>query len=384
MINSTRQPHLLYISSIPISPTGGGLFSVNWNILKQLEQHFPEVSRAFVPTPSDFLQSITSKIQRRLLKVPSKFHTFSPKVLKSIAQEVNKLITKNVDALFFRSSTRWIGYKPGVPYFVHTDMPFSAFVKNTFSQSLFLQTDLNRIYQQEAEFLDKAQAVFFESNWGLEKTKQTYCIKGDNFIVTPNGGNTVIPDRDSWTGDSMKILTIAKDFFQKGGDLVLEAFRILRPRYPQLEWHIIGNPPKHPIVDSERIHVEGFLRSTNPDEKRRFQTLLEQAFLLVHPTREDCNPLVLVEAAYFGCPSVSVEDFAIPELVIHGRTGLLIPRPVSGAEVAEKIEELILSENYLQYRKNARDYSTKTFSWEKSGNVIADHINKQLLQKFVQ
>ena len=33
--------------------------------------------------------------------------------------------------------------------------------------------------------------------------------------------------------------------------------------------------------------------------------------------REDTNPWVITEAAYFGGPSISVNRFAIPELVAH-------------------------------------------------------------------
>lgn len=105
---------------------------------------------------------------------------------------------------------------------------------------------------------------------------------------------------------------------------------------------------------------------------------MQNAFLLVHPTREDTNPLVLIEAAYFGCPSISVRDFAIPELVLDNQTGFLIDRPCSGSDIAKKIEEAILSSNYRAMRNEARNYSTRHFTWQATGELIAAEIQAAL------
>ncbi|MBL8869740.1 MAG: glycosyltransferase family 4 protein [Planctomycetaceae bacterium] len=223
-----------------------------------------------------------------------------------------------------------------------------------------------------------AQIVFFESEWGLQKAKAALQLDGVNFRVAHNGGGLVPPDSDTWDGKSQKLVTIAKDFKQKGGDLVFEAFKILKPRYPNLEWHIIGGKPLESTASMPGIHYEGFLRPSVAEELQRFRNLMENAFLLVHPTREDTNPLVLIEAAYFGCPSISVRDFAIPELVLDNQTGYLIDRPVTAFDIAQKIEEAILSPNYRTMRHEARNYSTRHFTWQATGVLIAAEIHAAL------
>jgi glycosyltransferase involved in cell wall biosynthesis len=113
------------------------------------------------------------------------------------------------------------------------------------------------------------------------------------------------------------------------------------------------------------------------------QAVLEQAFLLVHPTREDSSPLVISEAGYFGCPSISVNQFAIPELIRHGETGLLLEPPVQAERLATAIESLIQHpEAYRVMRRKARAYALEHANWDVIGEKMACHIESCLaLQK---
>lgn len=369
---------LQFVSHLPLTPTGGGVFTVSWNIFHVLKTKFDLRFPGPMVDKASLREALVSKVRRKLLGLPSAFHPFSQSMLNSIAAKLQKSFFEDVDALFFRSSTRWCVCRPAIPYFVHTDVCFHTFFHNTFSELDFHKQDLQRIYVLEREFMANAQIVFFESDWGLRKAKEALQVDGANFRVAHNGGGLVPPDTDLWDGKSRKLVTIAKDFKQKGGDLVCEAFKILKPRYPDLEWHIIGGKPLESIANIEGIRYEGFLRPSVPEELQRFRNLMENAFLLIHPTREDTNPLVLIEAAYFGCPSISVRDFAIPELVLDNRTGYLVERPVSGADIAKKVEEAILSPDYHAMRNEARNYSTRHFTWQATGDFIASEIHNAL------
>jgi glycosyltransferase involved in cell wall biosynthesis len=66
--------------------------------------------------------------------------------------------------------------------------------------------------------------------------------------------------------------------------------------------------------------------------------------IFIHPTHEDCFPLVLLEAMQFGLPIVSTEEGAITEIVVDGQTGFIVPKRDANA-LAEKIELLILNED---------------------------------------
>jgi len=172
---------------------------------------------------------------------------------------------------------------------------------------------------------------------------------------------------------------MAFNFRQKGGDITLGAYRILKPRFPSLTWHIIGGPPAGDWHSVPGISYEGALRPDVPAERERLRALLAEAFLLVHPTREDTSPLVLTEAAYFGCPAISVNSFGIPELVKHGRTGLLVDPPVTSDAVAAAIAGLLEERGgYLDMRRAARSTALEKHSWDRIGTVMCDRIEESL------
>ncbi|HQX49779.1 MAG TPA: glycosyltransferase family 4 protein [Planctomycetaceae bacterium] len=379
MNNRNEPTSLALVSHLPLKPSGGGLFSVTWNVMEILQEHFRvQAIPPVIPRTSRWEAAI-SKICRRVLRCPGMFYEFSDQTLRSTALQLEEVAASGVDALFFRSCTRWIYSKPQVPYFVHTDVVFHTFFQNTFRVEDFIRSDLQRIWDAERDFLENAACAFFESGWGLRKAREAYGLQGDHYVVLNNGGVLEPPVEDVWDGNSLQLLTIAKNFRQKGGDLVLEAFKRLKPQYPQLEWSIVGGEPEGDWQSVPGIRYEGFLRPDVPDELQRFRELMANAFLLVHPTREDTNPLVLIEAAYFGCPSVSVNDFAIPELVVDGQTGLLLSRPVTVEALVDAITALIESrERYLIMRRMARERSIRQFNWEVIGQKMAGEIEVRL------
>lgn len=66
------------------------------------------------------------------------------------------------------------------------------------------------------------------------------------------------------------------------------------------------------------------------------------ADIFVHPTLDDCVPLVLLEAMQHQLPVVSTLEGGIPDLVAEGRTGFLVPKGDVDA-LANKLAQLIQS-----------------------------------------
>ena len=85
---------------------------------------------------------------------------------------------------------------------------------------------------------------------------------------------------------------------------------------------------------SENILVAG--KKFGAEKEKAF----EQADIFVHPSYEDCLPLVLLEAMQHSLPIVSTFEGAIPDVVEDGVTGFLVPQKDAIA-LAEKLEMLI-------------------------------------------
>lgn len=376
MTASRSARSVVYISDLEQRLSGGGSYAVNWHAFAQLSKRFKTgYAGPLVPRPP-LIESFVSKLRRRILHRPGRFAYFSPATLEGNAAMASRYFD-GADAVVFRSATRWCHCRPTVPYFVYLDVVFHTFFHNTFDQRDFDAGDLDRIGREEAAFLEGASAVFFESQWGLDKARAAYSLRGGHYSAPGRGGVIEPPAADTWDGSSRELVSMAFDFRQKGGDLTMEAYRLLKPRYPALSWHIVGAPPEGDWQSIGGIQYEGKLSPDIPAERERLRQLLSDAFLLVHPTREDTSPLVLTEAAYFGCPSVSVNAFAIPELVEDGATGVLIERPVTGGAIADAVAALLDDEvAYREMRLRARAASLKDHSWNRIGAAICDRIDE--------
>lgn len=79
-------------------------------------------------------------------------------------------------------------------------------------------------------------------------------------------------------------------------------------------------------------------RQYNQDKENRFS----EAEALVHPTLNDCFPLVLLEAMQHSLPVISTPVGAIPDMVADGDNGFLVPKN-NPAALAEAMEKLIFN-----------------------------------------
>lgn len=379
MSETSPRRSLLYVTDLERRPSGGGSYAVNWHAAIELEKRFAlTYAGPLVPTLGR-IETTVSKFRRRIAGRPGRFTYFSPATLDANARMVERYNTPGTEAIVFRSAARWCHCRPSVPYFVYLDAVFRTFFENTFDSRSFHADDIDRICAEEAAFLENASAVFFESQWGLDKARSSYALTGDRYSAPGRGGVVAPPASDTFMPGSHKLVTIAMNFQQKGGNIVMEAFRSLKPRYPDLEWHVIGAEPDGDWTSIPGITHEGELRPDDPAELTRLTSLLANAFLIVHPALEDTSPLVLTEAAYFGCPAVSVNRFAIPELVANGVTGILVDYPPAADDVAAAIATLVDDPSrYADMRREARVRSLARSAWDAVGSRISAEISRHL------
>jgi glycosyltransferase involved in cell wall biosynthesis len=146
-------------------------------------------------------------------------------------------------------------------------------------------------------------------------------------------------------------------FRGKNGPVVVEAFHKVRDRVPGARLAVVGHMP--PARErSSTVEWVGFLDPGDPAQDLRKRTLFSEAACIVHPTNFDTNPAVLVEAAYFGCPAISTDAFAIPEIVQHDETGYLVSDPYDVDKIAgHMLWMLEAPDAYWAMRRAARDHA---------------------------
>jgi glycosyltransferase involved in cell wall biosynthesis len=121
------------------------------------------------------------------------------------------------------------------------------------------------------------------------------------------------------TGDSPTILFVAgPNNATKGVAELRPAFRRLKERYPNLRLRVVGDPPDGWTSEGGIEIVGRVPRNAMPGEYRRSD-------LFVLPTLADNTPVTLMEAMGCGLPVVATAVGGIPELVVSGLTGRLVP-----------------------------------------------------------
>jgi len=121
------------------------------------------------------------------------------------------------------------------------------------------------------------------------------------------------------------ILSVARLVPDKDHDTLIAAFSQVSAAFPQAELWLVGDGPRRQAIQ------EQVRRSLAPDRVRFWpgqpdiRPLLHQACLLVLSSRYEALPNVVLEAMAAGLPVAATRVGGLPELVVPGRTGWLVP-----------------------------------------------------------
>ena len=117
----------------------------------------------------------------------------------------------------------------------------------------------------------------------------------------------------------------------KGFAFLIQALPAILQKFPEIQVAIAGTGPQETELRrmaaragvSASIHWLGFCSNA--------RTLLEAADIYVQPSLVEACPMALLEAGAMGLPVVASAVGGVPEVIIQGETGLLVPRmePVS-------------------------------------------------------
>jgi glycosyltransferase involved in cell wall biosynthesis len=146
------------------------------------------------------------------------------------------------------------------------------------------------------------------------------------------------------------VLAVARLVEKKGLDDLIRACAVLRNRQRPFRCRIVGSGILRDRLERliRQESLEKLMSLEGEADQEEVLSWYRQATVLVSPCRvtrdgdRDGIPNVLVEAAACGVPVVSTPVSGIPELVQHGRTGLLV-RPRDRVALAEAIDVLLQS-----------------------------------------
>ena len=169
-------------------------------------------------------------------------------------------------------------------------------------------------------------------------------VAREDVSICPNGiDGTVCPAREGEA--AAQLLFFSNLLPSKGVVDLLDACRILMERGYRFSCRLVGAPSAS--ITAERLgelvaerNLEAVVRYDGPVYGQDKHAVWAGADLLVHPTRDDSFPLVILEAMAAGLAVVSTREGGIPDEVEEGVTGILC-RKEDPAALAEAIGFLL-------------------------------------------
>jgi glycosyltransferase involved in cell wall biosynthesis len=181
--------------------------------------------------------------------------------------------------------------------------------------------------------ITEALARFQVERVGLPADKVEVIHYGLDDLPAAWGSN---PEDDVPAGARV-LLAVCRLEPQKGLDIAVRALPGIRTRHPTAELVVLGEGPQRSELEqlAATLEVPVHLLGRVPD----VAPWLQRADLLVHPARWEGFGLALLEAMLASKPVVATHVSSIPEIVVDGQTGLLVPpeQPQALAAAATRI-----------------------------------------------
>ncbi|MFN7950262.1 MAG: glycosyltransferase [bacterium] len=176
-------------------------------------------------------------------------------------------------------------------------------------------------------------------------------------------------------GAPFQVLTVASLRDYKGIPVLIEACRLVRDRIPGLHWEVIGGGPDRArleaLIGEKGVGDVLTLAGPRPEDQVAARLAAADAFVLTSVVMPDMRmegiPVVLMEALATGLPTVATRISGIPELVIDGDTGWLVPERDPNA-VAEALVGLY-NDSIEAARRGARGRAHVLDEFTVAGNV---------------
>ncbi len=207
---------------------------------------------------------------------------------------------------------------------------------------------IHRLYRQGLRY---NRCVFFQNpddrdyfldHGLLQPTAQSRTVRGSGVDLMRFKPATV-------PVQPVRFLLIARMLYDKGVAEFVQAARLLRSRYPQAEFVLLGPTDPNPSAISDatisRWQQEGVVQYVGLQEDVR--PYLAKASVLVLPSYREGTPRSVLEAMAMGRPIVTTQTPGCQETVKQGVNGYLVPVR-SVRLLAEAMEQFLLEPSRIE------------------------------------
>lgn len=222
----------------------------------------------------------------------------------------------------------------------------------------------NTKYYLLGKMIEQADLCCPTSNYALKILKSHYSFKRIKKVkIIPNGVNEIFLQAKMKNKFDSSLIYFGRLASSKGANLLLEAISLINNK--DLSLTIIGRGDllQKLKAQSKKLGLTNKVIFKTWMSPQSLAFCLENTSYAVLPSNEESFGNTMAESMATGTPVISTTAGSISEVVLHGKTGLLV-EPGNTKALADAIKKLIddssLSQNLA---KNARERIKQNFTW---------------------
>ncbi len=255
------------------------------------------------------------------------------------------------EALWLGPVLRQAGIRHVHVHFAGTAARTAFWTRKLFGVNYSVTAHANDIFRDEPperleQIFDAARFVVTVSDFSLRFLRENYPKQSARFCRVYNGINTSGYSQSAFPPGRPLILSVGRYIEKKGFSTLVDACARLGAR--DFECQIIGGgrlgeslrQQAAALGVSDRVHITG------PKTEGEIKELLARTLVFALPClvaddgAMDNLPTVIMEAMAAGVPVISTNLAAIPEMIIDGQTGYIVPERDPEA-LAARLAEMI-------------------------------------------
>lgn len=221
--------------------------------------------------------------------------------------------------------------------------------------------------------LMKAKRLIFPTQWAARTAVEYYGVSPDKIRIVPFGANIAITHTrtdvenmiQARNKQCIKFLFVGKDWYRKGGDIVLDTLKQLYAAGHAVELTIVGAQPPSDEPLPSYVKCKGFISKRNPQGIEKLKRLYQETHFLFLPSRAETFGIVFAEANAFGVPCITTNIGGIPDVVKDGINGMRFPLESTTKQICDYIVNLM--NNDAEYTELAlssfNEYQTR-LNWQ--------------------
>lgn len=256
------------------------------------------------------------------------------------------------------------------PYVLHTDTTYQLSERHYVDWPLLHGRQRDEWISMERETYQQAAFLFPRSEWLRRSLIEDYGCDPKRVIRVGCGSNHVRSSLEGKRYDKPIALFVGYDLKRKGGLVLLQAWERVQRVLPEAELWFVGTPPPR---GKQPVGVRWLGRI---DDRAMLHQVYSQASVFTLPALFEPWGHVISEAMGEGLPCIVSDRCAMPEIVEHGKTGLVVPAGEPEPLADALIQLLGNTEQAKRMGRQAHAVTLRERTWDHMIGRMAPYIEQ--------